>query len=78
MDIEEFINQLDKFDYGIVAFNTYRLNKENYCFIMIGERGRVGQFMKDECKVTEIHTLFECIVKRLKRLESTGLVTSKT
>ncbi len=75
MDMEEFINQLDKFNYGVVAFNTYRLNKENHCYIMIGERGSTGRFIKDECRVTEINTLFERIVARLQRLKSTGLIT---
>ncbi len=62
MDMEEFIKALDKINYGVVAFNTYRLDNENHCYIMIAERGATGRFIKNECKATELNVLLGKII----------------
>lgn len=49
IDMQEFILELDRRNFGIASFNTYIHDGMNHCFIMITERGNTGKFLKEEC-----------------------------
>ncbi len=49
MDMQSFVTELEKRNFGVVSFNTYMRRGENFCFIMIAEKGDAGKFFKSEC-----------------------------
>ena len=67
MDFQEFIRRLEILKWGVVAFNTYRLNGENHCYIMVGEKGNTGKFHKRECKASELNQNLDSVFEMLKR-----------
>ena len=70
MDMEKFIELIDVYNYGIVAFNTYRLSGVNRCYIMVGERGSVGRFLKFECDTNKLNSLLDAIIDKFRVEES--------
>ena len=59
MELKEFIYNINKFNMGIIALNTYLLNGDNYVYIMIGDRGNRGEFIKREFPANSIESELE-------------------
>lgn len=67
MEMEKFIETMDGFGYGVIAFNTYKLNNTNYCYIMVSERCTFGRFIKDESRAIHLNFLLDLMVQRVRR-----------
>lgn len=59
MDFREFLINIAKYKWGLVASNTYRQNGKEYIYIMIGEGGAAGQFEKREFEVEYMNRLLD-------------------
>ncbi len=57
MDFKEFLTNIGKFKWGLVASNTYYQNGKEYIYIMIGEKGNTGRFEKREFEVEYMNTI---------------------
>jgi len=57
MDFKEFLTNIAKFNWGLVASNTYHQNGKEYIYIMIAEKGNTGQFEKREFEVEYMDTI---------------------
>lgn len=62
MDMQEFIANIDKRNYGVVSFNTYMQRGINHCFIMIAGRGNTGKFLKEECSANDLNITLQKIL----------------
>ncbi len=73
MDYDEFLYELDKLGYGLVASNTYldRSNKKaepvKCIYIMVAQRGSKGMFYKEEGKIADIRTLYNLLLAAIGR-----------
>ena len=73
MDMEKFIEELDKRNWGVASFNTYH-QKGNCCFIVITEKGESGRFIKMECFDYELNESLDKMMDILttrERIEKT-------
>ena len=54
MEFKEFIQKIEKYDFGIVSCNTYYQEGVNNCYMMIAKRGNNGKFYKREASVKDL------------------------
>lgn len=73
MYLVDFIEKIDKYEWGVVSFNTYYLDKINCCYIMVAERGDNGTFHKRESAITELHSILNKLYLDV-RLSATGCI----
>jgi hypothetical protein len=64
-DMEDFIDELNSKNWGVVSFNTYTQNG-NCCFIMVSERGDSGRFIKKECFSYELNHTLQIIIDEIR------------
>lgn len=73
MEMQEFIIRANKIGLG-VNFNTYLHDGNNYCFIMITEKGNTGRFIKDECHDYELNNMLERIMANIANSNDPAIV----
>lgn len=66
MDMQTFIKEIAKKDYGVVCFNTYRQNGFPMCYIMIAQRGDSGHFIKRECTDFNLNETLDMLLIEVK------------
>jgi hypothetical protein len=65
-DMQAFIKEIATYDYGVVAFNTYKQGGVPMCYIMIAMRGDSGRFIKRECKYEHLNETLDFLLIELK------------
>jgi hypothetical protein len=69
VDMEKFIEELDKRNWGVASFNTYH-QKGNCCFIVITEKGESGRFIRMECFDYELNRCLDIMMNRLNEKDT--------
>lgn len=73
MDFQEFLTELDKLGFGLVAANTYldknngKSKSDNCIYVMVAGRGKSGKFYKQEGKVEDLSTVLLVLLADIKR-----------
>jgi len=57
MNTVNSFHSIAKFNWGLVASNTYHQHGKEYIYILIGERECTGQFEKKEFEVEYMNTI---------------------
>ncbi len=68
MDVEKFIDELDRRNWGVASLNTYRQNG-NCVYILISQRGDSGRFIKKECFSYEFNDTLDKIINELNEMK---------
>lgn len=66
MDMQTFVMEIGKLDYGVVSFNTYKQSGIPMCYIMIAGRGDSGHFIKRECTYFQLNETLDYLLIELK------------
>lgn len=66
MEMQTFIKEIAKHDYGVVAFNTYKQSGVPMCYIMIAMRGDSGHFIKRECMDFNLNETLDYLLIEVK------------
>jgi hypothetical protein len=68
MNMQEFVIELHKRDFGVI-FNTYIQEGVNYCFIIVTEKGNTGRFLKRECVDCDLNYTIENMLLDILKLK---------
>lgn len=74
MDFIKFITFCNNYDFGVAAFNTYRVGNGIFCYLMISQKGLAGQFYKIECLLCDLDNELDKLSKVIKRRTFTFLI----
>lgn len=67
MDFREFLLKINKLGYGVVSFNTYKLNDNYGFYIMVAKKGDSGIFNKIEGKVKYLNVILDDFIKIIEK-----------
>ena len=73
MDFETFVEEMNRYHYGIVALNTYVMGGINHIYIMVANKGESGTFFKHEGKATDMSELYDELYYHV-RFSYTGIL----
>lgn len=54
MNFIDFLKTIDRMGFGLASFNTYRMDNQTWCFILVSQIGDSGFFLKRECQIANL------------------------
>lgn len=66
MDYQTFLLEINKLEYGVVSFNTYKHEGHYNFYLMVAKKGNTGLFYKTEGEVRYLNMFLDDFLDTIK------------
>lgn len=75
MDYQQFLLEINKLEYGVVSFNTYKYEGHYNFYLMVAKKGNAGLFNKIEGEVRYLNMFLDEFLDIIKKDSVLRVVT---